>query len=76
MGSLSLEELTYQKKHGSNTAVPRLIAIFILSLVIPYESVVGRFISRKLKKTPLKVDDWLTLLSLVSRARSKEYDRI
>ena len=65
--SLTPEQIEYQESHAAETAVPRLIAVFIICYVISYISVVLRFISRRLSRTELGTDDWLMLASAVSR---------
>ena len=65
--SLSPEQIQYQEDHASDTAIPRLIAVFIVCFVISYVGITFRFVSRRLSRTKLGADDWLMLLSGVSR---------
>lgn len=61
--SLSPGEIQYQKDHASDTAVARLVAVFVICFVISYVAISLRFVSRRLNRTKLGTDDWLMLLS-------------
>ena len=77
--SLTPEEIQYQEANAQETAVPRLIAVFIICYVISYVSIILRFISRRLSNTQLRADDWLMLISTVSpffTTNSRLYDEL
>ena len=58
------------QQREDESRVPQLMGAYITCLVIAFVGVMLRFLARNLKKTPLKTDDWLIVVSLVS-ARPK-----
>ena len=42
------------------------MGVYITCLIIAYTGVALRFVSRRMKRTQLKTDDWLIVVSLVS----------
>lgn len=55
---------------ASESEVPRMIGAFVVCLVVAYLGVILRLISRRLRKTDLKTDDWLIVTSLVGSTLS------
>ena len=53
------------QSYGNQSQVPVEIGTYITCLVIAYTGVALRFVSRRLKRTQLKTDDWLIVVSLV-----------
>ena len=53
--------------------VPQMIGAFVACLIIAYSGVLLRLISRRLKRTDLKADDWLIISSLVRSELPIEY---
>ena len=62
---LSIVAIMTANQVESESEVPQLIGAFIACLAIAYLGVILRLISRRLKKTDLKADDWLIVTSLV-----------
>lgn len=50
----------------NESQVPQQLGAYITCLIIAYSGVALRFLSRHMKKTPLRTDDWLIVVSLVS----------
>ena len=63
----STKDATAQETKQPVTAseVPQMIGAFVTCLVIAYVGVILRLISRRLKETDLRADDWLIVSSLV-----------
>lgn len=50
----------------NESQVPQQLGAYTTCLIIAYTGVALRFLSRHMKKTPLRTDDWLIVVSLVS----------
>ena len=63
----SLKNATPQipQHYGDETRIPEQMGTYIACLIIAYTGVVLRFVSRHIKRTELKADDWLIVVSLV-----------
>lgn len=50
---------------AKESRVPQLVTSFVICLIVAYLGVALRLISRRVRNTPLWIDDWLICGSLV-----------
>ncbi len=60
------EDIAYQLSHPEENDGPRIIAISIMLMVVCTVVVILRFVARKVRKLPWKIDDYMTIPALVS----------
>ena len=71
MAAPSPAEIQYQKAHIHENKAPDIIASHVICFVLACIAVTLRFIARRIKKAPIKADDWFIVVALVSKADSK-----
>lgn len=65
MASNQAAQIQYEMNHKSDTQVPKIIGALTVSLCIFYLVVFLRILSRRLSRSPFKMDDWIIISSLV-----------
>ena len=66
MATPSSAEQAYWQAHSTDDKVPIIILADVLCLFGALLAVVLRFVARSLMKSPLRADDWMIVIGLVS----------
>ena len=64
--SLPPAEAQYQLDHVHESRFQAIASSQIACLIIAFIAIILRFVSRRLSKTPIKADDWMIVVALVS----------
>ena len=66
MSALSAQEIQYMREHAKDDKRANLYACVACCAILPSIAVLLRFVARRRIHAPLKADDYLVLLALVS----------
>ena len=66
MSALSAQEILYMREHAKDDKRANLYACVACCAILPFTAVILRVVARRRIHAPLKADDYLVLLALVS----------
>lgn len=63
---LAMDDIVNQERHRTESKVSQTLGANIACLIIAYTGLLLRLLSRKISRAHIGIDDWLTILALVS----------
>lgn len=63
--------IDHQLTHWDENMSPDIVAVNVALIVLATIAVLSRLISRRIKAAPLQADDFMVMVSLVSRRRTQ-----
>ena len=66
MSQLTSSQIQYEMEHETDNAAPRMLASYIVCLVLAYIAVALRFLSRRISKSQINDSDYVIVAATVS----------